>query len=136
MLMTNLDLMFVLQQLYPQLEVGKDYVTGCKKPNEGFTQQEHAFIWGWRADVPQPTQEFLEAYWEANMSAMLSGQLAQATRVERNNRLDEADTLVEKAIDKGDAVAERAARDYRQALRDVPMQPGFPDTVNWPVKPS
>jgi hypothetical protein len=24
---------------------------------------------------------------------------------------------------------------YRQALRDVPQQAGFPSTINWPVKP-
>jgi hypothetical protein len=24
---------------------------------------------------------------------------------------------------------------YRQALRDVPQQAGFPDTINWPTKP-
>jgi hypothetical protein len=24
---------------------------------------------------------------------------------------------------------------YRQALRDVTSQPGFPDTVTWPAKP-
>lgn len=24
---------------------------------------------------------------------------------------------------------------YRQALRDVPQQPGFPETVSWPTKP-
>lgn len=24
---------------------------------------------------------------------------------------------------------------YRQALRDVPQQPGFPNSVVWPVKP-
>ena len=24
---------------------------------------------------------------------------------------------------------------YRQALADLPEQPGFPDTINWPVKP-
>lgn len=26
-------------------------------------------------------------------------------------------------------------RDYRQALRDVPQQPGFPYSVEWPVQP-
>ena len=26
-------------------------------------------------------------------------------------------------------------RAYRQALRDVPSQAGFPDNVTWPVKP-
>lgn len=25
---------------------------------------------------------------------------------------------------------------YRQALRDVPQQEGFPNEINWPVKPS
>lgn len=24
---------------------------------------------------------------------------------------------------------------YRQALRDVPLQEGFPDSITWPVKP-
>jgi len=24
---------------------------------------------------------------------------------------------------------------YRQALRDVPQQAGFPDDVTWPMKP-
>lgn len=28
-----------------------------------------------------------------------------------------------------------AIKIYRQALRDVPAQGGFPQTVNWPVKP-
>lgn len=29
----------------------------------------------------------------------------------------------------------QAWADYRQALRDVPEQSGFPDTIDWPVKP-
>lgn len=37
------------------------------------------------------------------------------------------------------AVADRtmtqAEIDYRQALRDVPTQAGFPDNVTWPTKP-
>jgi hypothetical protein len=28
-----------------------------------------------------------------------------------------------------------AWKTYRQALRDVPAQSGFPTTINWPVKP-
>lgn len=32
--------------------------------------------------------------------------------------------------------AQRAAwASYRQALRDVPAQAGFPDSINWPVAP-
>lgn len=37
------------------------------------------------------------------------------------------------------AVADRtmtqAEIDYRQALRDVPQQAGFPDNITWPTKP-
>lgn len=37
------------------------------------------------------------------------------------------------------AVADRtmtqAEIDYRQALRDVPAQAGFPDNITWPTKP-
>lgn len=28
-----------------------------------------------------------------------------------------------------------AYAEYRQALRDVPSQPGFPHDITWPVKP-
>lgn len=31
---------------------------------------------------------------------------------------------------------QNAWRIYRQALRDVPQQTGFPETVTWPTKPS
>jgi len=37
------------------------------------------------------------------------------------------------------AVADRtmtqAETDYRQALRDVPAQAGFPENITWPTKP-
>jgi hypothetical protein len=29
----------------------------------------------------------------------------------------------------------QAWRDYRQALRDIPQQPGFPENIQWPTKP-
>jgi hypothetical protein len=29
----------------------------------------------------------------------------------------------------------QAEIDYRQALRDVPAQAGFPENVTWPTKP-
>ena len=34
-----------------------------------------------------------------------------------------------------DVTMSDAMREYRQALRDVPAQAGFPDNVTWPVKP-
>lgn len=26
-------------------------------------------------------------------------------------------------------------KEYRQALRDIPEQPGFPDSIAWPIRP-
>ena len=34
-----------------------------------------------------------------------------------------------------DATLTDAMRTYRQALRDVPQQEGFPNTITWPEKP-
>jgi len=51
-------------------------------------------------------------------------------RAERDALLAASDTM---------ALADRitdAWRTYRQALRDVPDQSGFPTNITWPVKPS
>lgn len=50
---------------------------------------------------------------------------------QRNKLLQRADILVNIATDTG--VGETEARAYRQALRDVPEQEGFPLNVVWPV---
>ena len=50
-------------------------------------------------------------------------------RAERDSRLAASDTM---------ALADRitdAWRTYRQALRDVPAQAGFPTDVTWPIEP-
>ena len=57
-------------------------------------------------------------------------QHAKNVRFERNRLLAETDWW---------AVADRtmtqAETDYRQALRDVPAQAGFPENITWPTKP-
>lgn len=57
---------------------------------------------------------------------------AQAVRAERDRRLRDSDwTQFSDAV--VDAVSWAA---YRQALRDVPSQPGFPMQTSWPEPPS
>ena len=55
---------------------------------------------------------------------------ADESRAERNALLAATDWM---------AVSDRTMSDpdisYRQALRDLPAQAGFPDTTGWPVKP-
>jgi hypothetical protein len=56
------------------------------------------------------------------------------SRIHRNNKLKESDWVVmpDSPIKDGDL---QEWMDYRQALRDVPQQSGFPDEVDWPIKP-
>lgn len=68
-------------------------------------------------EVPLPTSE----------------QREQAIRAERDVRLRKADYAINMAEDAG--LDTEALRQYRQALRDVPQQPGFPDSVVWPEQP-
>lgn len=56
---------------------------------------------------------------------------AQQVRSRRDSLLTQSDwTQV------ADALVDQAAwATYRQALRDIPSQAGFPNTINWPVAP-
>ena len=60
-----------------------------------------------------------------------SNTLAEEARDKRNALLTAADwTQV------ADAPVDQAAwATYRQALRDVPAQAGFPENIDWPVAP-
>lgn len=53
----------------------------------------------------------------------------------RYRYLTESDWVTSRAYEKGEPVPQ-AWVDYRQALRDIPNQPGFPRNIVWPVAPS
>jgi hypothetical protein len=55
-----------------------------------------------------------------------------SVRAERDKKLAETDWMVIKAAETGVALATGWAT-YRQALRDVTAQEGFPDNVTWPT---
>ena len=72
--------------------------------------------------------------WKANKAAWDAGEdnrQAAAVRADRNGRLAATDwTQI------ADSTADKPAwSTYRQALRDVPLQAGFPQNVSWPQKP-
>ena len=56
--------------------------------------------------------------------------LAETARIERNDLLKDTDHY---GLSDVTMSAEMAA--YRQALRDVPAQAGFPSAITWPTKP-
>lgn len=55
-------------------------------------------------------------------------------RDKRDYLLDYSDRYLISDFPKG-TVTEQQILDYRQSLRDVPAQEGFPDNVVWPVNP-
>ena len=58
-----------------------------------------------------------------------SGMVEIKARIERDVLLSDSDVY---------ALADRITeewRTYRQALRDIPNQSGFPDNITWPTKP-
>jgi hypothetical protein len=71
---------------------------------------------------------------EAEYKAMKDAEQAKNVRQTRDDKLKESDWRVIKALESNiPQDFEWAA--YRQALRDVPKQAGFPWTVTWPDMP-
>jgi len=57
--------------------------------------------------------------------------IESAKRLERDRLLQQTDWMMFSDT----ATPSQAWLDYRQALRDVPSQAGFPDNITWPTKP-
>lgn len=70
----------------------------------------------------------------ADAIAALDANQATAVRADRDRRLSECDWLVIKAYETNTNVPAEWEL-YRQALRDVPAQAGFPWDITWPTKP-
>lgn len=62
-------------------------------------------------------------------------QVATRVRADRDVRLAACDWATLRAHDRG-AATPPAWATYRQALRDVPQQVGFPTSINWPEAPA
>jgi hypothetical protein len=68
---------------------------------------------------------------EAAYQADLDAKAAESVRTQRDAKLSESDWMVIKSAETGIALATEWAT-YRQALRDITEQAGFPNTVEWP----
>ena len=61
-------------------------------------------------------------------------QAAETARNQRDRLLTDSDWVTIRATERGDPVPTEWV-DYRQALRDITEQTGFPDNVEWPQEP-
>jgi hypothetical protein len=80
------------------------------------------------------TQTFTVRDMTAEEVSSRDGAQAAAVRAERDAKLAACDWRVIKALE-SNTPQDFAWAEYRQALRDVTAQTGFPWTVNWPVTP-
>ena len=78
----------------------------------------------------QPT----DAEIEAEVERLIAEQPAKEARAERDRLLTESDWVTIRATDTGDPVPTEW-QTYRQALRDIPEQTGFPEEIEWPQEP-
>jgi len=75
-------------------------------------------------------EEGTKAGKEAAYQAGLDATAAKSVRDERDRKLAETDWMA-----LSDVTMSAEMTTYRQALRDITAQEGFPHSVNWPVKP-
>jgi hypothetical protein len=67
---------------------------------------------------------------EAAYQARLDADKAESVRSERDQKLKDTDWM-----GMSDVTMSAEYATYRQALRDVPLQEGFPNTITWPAEP-
>jgi len=90
-------------------------------------------ITGKIVNIPYTAEEQVEydtkkALWDAGAN----DRKATEVRAERNAKLATTDWT--QGADTPQAIKDKYAP-YRQALRDIPTQSGFPNTIAWPTQP-
>lgn len=135
-MMTVEHLAFVLAQAYPTLARWRDYWVSHPVDSTTLEQIGPAWIPEWvPSDPPKPTDDDIARLWAIHGEAAVKHVLGAEMRAKRDALLAAADTLVMKMEDAGEPEKVGEARKYRQALRDVPKLPGFPEAFEWPVVP-
>ena len=101
----------------PQVNYTKNIVEGTPDFVEG--------VWVQSWDIVEATPE--------EISSRISKQEA-FIRSKRDSLISDTDWHVVKAYERSEAISNELA-DYRQTLRDITEEVGFPWEVEWPVKP-
>jgi hypothetical protein len=98
---------------------------------------ENRYVVGYGADIaPQNATEVPEApeadtdIWDGTQWNADPVATASAVRTERDSRLAVTDFHALTDTDMSEAMTT-----YRQALRDIPAQAGFPNEIDWPTEP-
>ena len=118
----------------PVFETPKPDTTGDYKVvvRDGAEQDANSnWVQKWvEQDMFADTDNATKAEQEAAYQALVDAEAAERVRADRNSRLSETDWRA-----CSDLTLSTEWTNYRQALRDVPAQDGFPHTVTWPDEP-
>jgi hypothetical protein len=102
----------------------KPYLYEVKEGLPELVNGEYVQTWSFEAHGPEKLQ--------ANVA-----KLAQIVRQERDQLLADSDKKVFVDVwEKLSPVEKEQISNYRQSLRDIPDQDGFPISVDWPLEPS
>ena len=81
-------------------------------------------------DMFADTEETTKSEQETAYQAELDAEAATTARNTRNTKISESDWMA-----LSDVIMSDEWKTYRQALRDVPAQSGFPNDITWPTEP-
>lgn len=131
------DLMVqVLLEQYPALSSGIDYVCAHDFNEDDPSQHGDPYILIWKpADIEQPEAADIKALFEADEEkyrAAYARRYRDACLTGTDGRANVSDAPPNDARLSAQLDAWRT---YRQALRDLPQQAGFPMTIDWPKYP-
>jgi hypothetical protein len=114
--------------------VGKPEVSGqYKKIIRDGVEQDSKGNWceKWtEVDMFSDTDEATKEEQEAEYQTQIDADEARKVRADRNQKLQDTDWM-----GMSDVAMSTGWATYRQALRDVPNQEGFPHEVEWPEEP-
>ncbi|MEX3994804.1 phage tail assembly chaperone [Paraburkholderia sp. EG286A] len=135
--MTHDELIAAISILYPNAVHGRDFYVAHMVEPQTNVQLSSAFIAQWTIDgVPEPSLPELMQAVAPHVNTAKATVCARDVRWERNARLDQSDSFLTRAVEAEDAAKVTALKAYRKALRDLPLQSGFPFDVDWPELPA
>ena len=104
------------------------YRVDGEEDNDGFICQavKHDYISGNFTEINECPD------WKIHLEKEV---LSLDARLERNKLLSDTDHLIQSDYPISDE-KKQEIKVYRQALRDIPQQDGFPDNIVWPDKPA
>jgi len=103
-----------------------------ENPVQEIEQEDGTYVYNLSYSAVEFTSEELESIQEGE--AYRIDLFSREVRRTRTKLLSDTDWVVTKSLETGDDVPQ-AWREYRQALREITEQEGFPLEVNWPTEP-